>query len=138
MQYKIPVQVENEDKIVLWLSLRQLVILMVWGWIAYSIFTSLEPQFGWEIALIPSMIIMGIFAWVALLKIHHMSFTPFILALARLNINARERSWIMGVDSFTPMTIGYVTTWQENVKENIKVTSLEEKKKDMDEFLKNL
>jgi hypothetical protein len=44
----------------------------------------------------------------------------------------------MGVDSFTPMTIGYVTTWQENVKENIKVTSLEEKKKDMDEFLKNL
>jgi hypothetical protein len=39
-----------------------------------------------------------------------MSFTPFILALARLNINARERSWIMGVDSFTPMTIGYVTT----------------------------
>lgn len=138
MQYKIPVQVENEDKIVLWLSLKQLIILMVWGWIAYSVFTSLEPQFGWEVALIPSIIIMGFFAGIALLKLHHMTFTPFMLALARLNINARERSWIMWVDSYTPMTIGYVTTGQQTQKEDIKVATLEEKKKDMDEFLKNL
>jgi hypothetical protein len=30
MQYKIPVQIENEDPIMLWLSLRQLMIIMVW------------------------------------------------------------------------------------------------------------
>lgn len=30
MQYKIPLQIENEDVIVAGLSLRQLVILMVW------------------------------------------------------------------------------------------------------------
>ncbi len=31
MQYKIPVQIENEDVIVLGLSLRQLTIMMVGG-----------------------------------------------------------------------------------------------------------
>jgi hypothetical protein len=44
MQYKIPVQIENEDPIVLGLSLRQLAILMIGGGIAYSIFTGLAPS----------------------------------------------------------------------------------------------
>lgn len=40
MQYKIPVQVENEDPIFLGLSLRQLMIIMIgWGF-AYMIFQS--------------------------------------------------------------------------------------------------
>ncbi len=30
MQYKIPIQIENEDTIVAGLSLRQLIIIMVW------------------------------------------------------------------------------------------------------------
>lgn len=30
MQYKIPIQIENEDTIVAGLSIRQLVIMMVW------------------------------------------------------------------------------------------------------------
>jgi hypothetical protein len=41
MQYKIPVQIENEDPILLGLSLRQLAIIMVFFGIAYSIYTSL-------------------------------------------------------------------------------------------------
>ena len=44
MQYKIPVQIENEDPIFLGLSLRQLMILMVGFSFAYLIFTSLEPN----------------------------------------------------------------------------------------------
>ncbi len=31
MQYKIPLQIENEDTIVAGLSIRQLVIMMMWG-----------------------------------------------------------------------------------------------------------
>lgn len=52
MQYKIPIQIENEDTIVAGLSLRQLVIMMVWGGMAYGIFKSLEPNLGSEISLI--------------------------------------------------------------------------------------
>ncbi len=31
MQYKIPLQIENEDTIVAGLSIRQLVVMMMWG-----------------------------------------------------------------------------------------------------------
>lgn len=56
MQYKIPLQIENEDTIVLGLSLRQLGIMMAFGGVAYSLFKFLEPQIG-NIALVPSGII---------------------------------------------------------------------------------
>ncbi len=41
MQYKIPVQIENEDPILLGLSLRQLTIIMISWAIAYQTFKSL-------------------------------------------------------------------------------------------------
>lgn len=42
MQYKIPIQIENEDVIVANLSLRQLMILMAWGGLGYVIFKKAE------------------------------------------------------------------------------------------------
>ncbi len=57
MQYKIPVQIENEDPIFLGLSLRQLAILMFGGAIAYGIFQTLAPQTGANIALFPSGVV---------------------------------------------------------------------------------
>ena len=57
MQYKIPVQIENEDPIVLGLSMRQLAICIVFLGIAYSLFTSLERSVGAEVAMIPSIFI---------------------------------------------------------------------------------
>ena len=58
MQYKIPVQIENDDPIFLWLSLKQLVILIV-GWaIGYSIFKWLAPGVWSEIAAIPAIVIL--------------------------------------------------------------------------------
>lgn len=44
MQYKIPVQIENEDKIFLNLSLRQIMILMIGFSVAYTLFKSLEKS----------------------------------------------------------------------------------------------
>ena len=41
MQYKIPLQIENEDIIVAGLSLRQLIIMMVWGGLAYTVFKNM-------------------------------------------------------------------------------------------------
>jgi len=63
MQYKIPVQIENEDPILLWLSGRQLAIIMIWGWIWYSIFQSLAPVLWNTVALFPAWIILGIAVW---------------------------------------------------------------------------
>ncbi len=58
MQYKIPIQIENEDTIVLGLSLRQLGIMMAFGGIAYALFQFLESRIG-GIALVPAIIVAG-------------------------------------------------------------------------------
>jgi hypothetical protein len=119
MQYKIPVQIENEDPIVLGLSLRQLTIIMVgWG-LAYSIFNGLTQQVGKEIAAIPAIIIFGITLLIALFKQYEMTFIPFILALLRFNINYKERSWRQGTDSFAPIDIWYVTSNQQKKDSNV-------------------
>ncbi len=93
MQYKIPVQIENEDKIFLNLSLRQIGIMMVGGGFGYSIFKSLEPNVGASVALFPAIIVVGISVVVALFRHSEMTFVPFILNLIRLNLNSGNRMW---------------------------------------------
>ena len=93
MQYKIPVQIENEDKIFLNLSIRQLVIIMVGVGFVYTVFKSLEPNVGAEIALFPTIIIVGLGIVVALFRHTEMTFVPFMLNLIRLNLNVWSRAW---------------------------------------------
>ena len=92
MQYKIPVQIENEDPIIAGLSLRQLAILLIGFWIAYSTFTSLAPILWSEIAAAPAILIAIITAIIALFKNHEMTFVPFILSLLKLNINEKKEN----------------------------------------------
>lgn len=134
MQYKIPVQIENEDPILLWLSLKQLWIIM-WGFaIAYGIFKSLEPSTGAEIAAIPALIVAAITLFIALFKQYEMTFIPFILALLRFNINFKERSWKSWVDSFSPLDIGIIVNTDKKQEDVVdlktkaeKIQSLEDK-----------
>lgn len=93
MQYKIPVQIENEDKIFLNLSIRQLTIIMIGGGIGYSVFKSLEASAGAEVALFPTVIIVGFAILVAVFKHSEMTFLPFALNLVRLNLNGSQRVW---------------------------------------------
>lgn len=46
MQYKIPLQIENEDEIFLGLSLRQIAIIGGFGGVAYGIFHILQQNIG--------------------------------------------------------------------------------------------
>ncbi len=108
MQYKIPVQIENEDPILLGLSLKQLWIIM-WGfWIAYGVFKSLEWSTWAEIAAIPAIFIVAVTLFVALFKQYEMTFLPFVLAILRFNINFKERFWKSGIDSFSGLDIGII------------------------------
>ena len=93
MQYKIPIQVENEDVIVAGLSLRQLTIMMVWGGIGYGIFKYTETRLGTTTGLWfgAPFVIIGVV--VALLKISEMTFLPTALNFFRLSLNARSRMW---------------------------------------------
>jgi hypothetical protein len=105
MQYKIPVQIENEDPIFLGLSLRQLAIVMVGFGLAYGIFQTLAPKAGGEIALIPSGIIAAFTLAIAVFKYNEMTFIPFVLSVIRFNIFPKQRIWQNGTDSFQPIDI---------------------------------
>jgi hypothetical protein len=109
MQYKIPVQIENEDKIFMNLSIRQLLIILTMGWIAYKVYrTLLENWVNESISLFPSGIIAVTWIIIALFKNSEMTFLPFILNLIRLNLSIRERVWSKCVDSYSDMEIWYI------------------------------
>lgn len=138
MQYKIPVQIENEDPIFLGLSLRQLAIMMVGFAIAYGIFQSLAPQTGWEIALLPSGVIAGITVAVAIFKYNEMTFVPFILSLVRINIFPRERNWQSGIDSFWSIDVWFLANEQQKKTENIDMAEKIDTMSELQEKLKNI
>ena len=108
MQYKIPIQIENEDTIVLGLSLRQLAIMMVWAGLWYTVFKTFEtrvsPQF-WLIAASP-FVIIGII--IALIKVAEMTFLPTVLNFFRMTLNSKTRFWSQWTDSFSDIDVGYV------------------------------
>lgn len=138
MQYKIPVQIENEDPIFMGLSLRQLFIIMVGGGIAYLVFQGLAPNTGGKIAFIPSGIIFAITVAIAIFKSYEMTFIPFVFALIRLNIFPKERGWENGIDSFQPLDIGYLSSIKEKKKENIDMSNKAETLQDLQEKLKKI
>ena len=138
MQYKIPVQIENEDPIFLGLSLRQLTILMIWSGIGYSIFQSLAPTLWEEIAAIPSLFVAGLSFAIAKFKIAEMSFVRFVLSFVRLKVNVETRKWIKWVDSFSPIDIGFLSSSQEKKEEKIDFKSKIDKINELEDQLNKL
>jgi len=138
MQYKIPVQIENEDPIFLGLSLKQLAIMMLWWWFAFMVFKSLEPNVGPEVAAVPALILFGITLTIALVKMYEMTFLPLLFAFLRLNINIKERFWIRGTDSFNPLEIGNVTPDETKVDDVIDMSSKIEQLQTLEDTLNKI
>ncbi|MDD2516494.1 MAG: PrgI family protein [Candidatus Gracilibacteria bacterium] len=109
MQYKIPVQIENEDKIVFGLSLRQLFTILIGGGIGYSIIKNSEPYWGKEIALVVGGAVAFLAIAIALWNVAEMTFIPFALNFLRTQtLNSTQRIWSKGVDCFSELDIGYL------------------------------
>ena len=109
MQYKIPIQIENEDPIVLGLSLRQLTIIMVWWGLGYVVFKWLEPQIWAQWAVIFAIPFVAVWLIIALVRVAEMTFLPFVLNFFRMKLNAKERKWSMGCDWYSDMEVWYVS-----------------------------
>lgn len=109
MQYKIPLQIENEDTIFLGLSLRQLAIIMGWGGVAYGVFKYIEPRLGGTVGLIFAGVFVSIGIGIALVRVAEMTFFPTILNTLRLHLNAKVRPWSQGTDSYPEIEIGVIT-----------------------------
>jgi hypothetical protein len=129
MQYKIPIQIENEDTIIFDLSLRQLGIIMVGLIISFWLFNKLQGTLGNTPLFIICAIVMLIFIVVAKFKTHEMTFLPFVLNLLRFRINGngyngQGRVWMRGVDSYSPLEMWYVQSdsYVESNKKHVKNT----------------
>ena len=140
MQYKIPIQIENEDTIVLGLSLRQLGIMMAFGGIAYALFQFLESRIG-GIALVPAIIVAGMGIGIALVRIAEMTFLPLTLNFLRMSLNGKARPWSQWTDSYTELEIGHISSSNEKIVQTTSkesFTSSIANNEDFAEKLKNL
>lgn len=137
MQYKIPINIENEDPIVLGLSLRQLAIIFWWLGVWYAAYSSLSPIVWEKLALVPFIIFWLIWLAIAVFKISEMTFMVFILAWIRSFVNQKERYWQKWIDSFSALDIGYIINIQNKV-EKVDFWNKIEKIKSLEEQLEKI
>ncbi|MBT4937288.1 PrgI family protein [Candidatus Peregrinibacteria bacterium] len=93
MQYKIPQDVQREDQILSFLTMRQLGILAIGGTICYIIFVALSPHFFVEIWGAAMIIPGGLTLAIAFLSIGGVSFSKWMLLLLEKNFNPQKRIW---------------------------------------------
>ena len=82
LRYQVPQDLDKEDKIFIFISLRQLIILMIGFFISYGLYTSVGKLYYLNTA--ESIFLwfpLGIAAMFAFLEIADMSLTKFILVM---------------------------------------------------------
>ncbi|PZM85549.1 hypothetical protein DLH72_02045 [Candidatus Gracilibacteria bacterium] len=137
MQYKIPIQIENEDPIVFGLSMRQLMIIFAGLGLGYGAFSSLAPITGNNAASVPAVLIVIIAVSIALFKYSEMTFMVFLFSILRAWVNQSERYWQKGTDSFSALDIGYIVN-TENKSQKIDMGKKREKIKNLEEQLEKI
>lgn len=105
MQYKIPQDVQVEDKIVGPLTLKQLIILGIGGGIAYVIYTVIGKTYELGLWLVVPLLIVGFTLLVAFGKIANVSFGKWCLLMVEKFINPQKRTFIMGSADLYQVTL---------------------------------
>lgn len=93
MQFKVPQDVLRADKIVGFLTLRQLIIVGIGGGLAYSLYIILSKQYLVEIWLPPVVFIAIITLTFAFFRFHDIPFEKFILIFIEYKFKPRARIW---------------------------------------------
>ncbi len=127
MQYKVPQDVQREDRIVGPLTLRQLIICGIGFSIAYAIYTVLGRDYEIITALIPVVIIGLITVIFAFIKPLDLVFERYILFWIESLILPRKRYWLKGMAD--PSRMIYLPSMAQQKKVPVKIVEKEEKKK---------
>ncbi|HCW31934.1 MAG: hypothetical protein UT36_C0003G0104 [Candidatus Peregrinibacteria bacterium GW2011_GWF2_39_17] len=105
MQFKIPQNVQMEDKIVGPLTLKQLIIVAVGGGIDYFIYVSLARVYVLTVWIVPVAVIGLITLAIAFIKIQGISFIRYLLLSFEFYLKPRKRVWTAGgADVFISFT----------------------------------
>lgn len=126
MQYKIPQNVQIEDKIVGPLTLKQLAILGAGGGISYAIYIALAQNYFIEVWIWfvapPALLTLAI----AFLKINGIPFIKWIFLLIEYNLNPKKRTFVMGAGD------NYKATIFAKKEEKVQTDTEENRKADRD------
>lgn len=129
MQFKVPQDVQREDRIVGPLTLRQLVICGIGFSISYGIYTVLGRDYELITSIIPVVIIGLITVVFAFIKPLDLVFERYILFFVESLILPHKRYWLKGTGD--PSRFSYVppVSIENNVKkENMEKGELKKKK----------
>ena len=135
MRFKIPANTELEDKIVPFLTIRQLIILCIWATLWYFVFHVMHrlwylPIVWWTI----DFFIMWFVLCSAFLKINHLEFHRWLsLLIARWFVPQKRffNNWLIWWQNFDVLNIS--STWNKIEKKN-KTIKKEDKKNDFDKI----
>lgn len=105
MQFKVPQDVQREDRIVGPLTLKQLIICGIGGSIAYAIYVQLGKNYTLITSLPPTIIIAGITLVFAFARPLDLSFTQWLLRWIEFAIVPRERLWVQGSSDPLPLVL---------------------------------
>ena len=127
MQFKVPQDVQREDRIVGPLTLRQLITCGIGFSIAYAIYTTLGRDYEVITALIPVIIIGLITVVFAFIKPLDLTFERYILFRVESLILPPKRYWIKGTAD--PSRLVYVPAVSTKKKMTDKALEGDQQKK---------
>lgn len=107
MRFKVPQNVQREDQILWFLTLRQVIILILGFGISYTLFNGLSKQYDLnQLEVILCWVPAGISAVICFLKIHGISLFKFVLLqLEQLVFRQPRRRWVKHAgEPFVSMT----------------------------------
>jgi hypothetical protein len=129
MQFKVPQDVQREDRIVGPLTLRQLIICGIGFSICYAIYTFLGRDYELITALIPVIIIGLITVIFAFIRPLDLVFERYILFLIESMVLPPKRYWLKGTgDPSRYVYIPPVSPQKKMIGENLEKDQIKKKK----------
>ncbi len=93
MQFRVPQNIDMEDKIIGPLTLKQFLYLMAGGGLCYAILLKLQPSGRTALAILIDAPIGIFFLALAFVKIQDRPFSQFLLSLLSFSSRPRRRVW---------------------------------------------
>lgn len=105
LQFKVPQDVQREDRIVGPLTLKQLIICGAGGIVAYAIYIALAKTYIWITWLPPVAIVTVITLAFAFVRPLDLSFAKWIVLWIEFSLVPRNRIWIQSSAEFSPTSV---------------------------------
>lgn len=139
MQFKVPQNVQREDKIVGPLTLKQLIICGIGFGVAYGIYVTLAKDYIWVTWILPVGIVAIITMAFAFARPLDLSFSKFIICWVQFTIQPRKRFWILGSGDFYPLPMSAALSASKiEKKAEKKAEAMLDKRKKLEEITKIL